>query len=78
IYAFPDGKALVMPPFPQELLGEEVLQEDVQKVLKDMPESSAKSHKKHMKRKGSKKKKDEDKTDLINSEQSPPLNAVES
>ncbi|MCI18864.1 hypothetical protein A2U01_0040019, partial [Trifolium medium] len=43
-----------------------------------MPEPSAKSQKKSKKRKSNKKKEVEDKMNLINSEQSPLMNAVES
>ncbi|MCI64281.1 hypothetical protein A2U01_0085539, partial [Trifolium medium] len=49
ILAFPAGKAFAMPPFPEVLLEGEVLKEDVQKATEDMPEPSAKSHKKHKK-----------------------------
>ncbi|MCI02712.1 hypothetical protein A2U01_0023746, partial [Trifolium medium] len=67
-----------MPPFPLVLLKEEIPDEPVREVIPDMPEASAKSQKKSNMRKSKKKKQVKDKTNLINSEQSPLLNAVES
>ncbi|MCI26935.1 hypothetical protein A2U01_0048133 [Trifolium medium] len=67
IYCFPNGKALAMPPFLQELLEANVFQDDIQEANPDMPEPSAKSQKKSKKKKSSKKKKEvKDKTNLIN------------
>ncbi|MCI17238.1 hypothetical protein A2U01_0038385, partial [Trifolium medium] len=72
-------QSLAMPPFPEELLDANMFPDVIPEKTPAMAEPSVKTQKKSKKRKSSKKKKEGvDKTDLINPEQIPLLNAVES